>query len=58
MAPDVSNKTIGELVAKTEAELLKYRNFGPTSLEDIKKALKEMGLSLGMESRESVRLGD
>jgi len=42
-------KTIGQLVAKTEAELLKMKNFGKTSLQEIKKKLEEMGLSLGMK---------
>jgi DNA-directed RNA polymerase subunit alpha len=41
-------QTIGELVAKTDAELLKYRNFGRGSLNNIKQALAEIGLSLGM----------
>ncbi len=38
--------TIGELVRKTEAELLGCKNFGVTSLNEIKKALNEFGLSL------------
>ena len=42
-------KTIGELVAKTEAELLKMKNFGKTSLQEIKKKLEGMGFSLGMK---------
>ena len=33
---------------KTEAEMLKYRNFGKKSLNEIKQKLTEMGLSLGM----------
>ena len=37
---------IGELVRKTEAELLGCKNFGMTSLNEIKKALEEFGLSL------------
>ncbi|MFN0116713.1 MAG: DNA-directed RNA polymerase subunit alpha [Elusimicrobiota bacterium] len=41
-------KTVGELISKTEEELLSYRNFGKVSLDEIKKRLKEMGLSLGM----------
>ncbi len=40
--------TIGELVRKTESELLTYRNFGRTSLAEIKEKLAEMGLKLGM----------
>lgn len=42
-------KTIGELVRKTEAEMLKYRNFGKKSLLEIANILKDMGLNLGME---------
>ena len=42
-------KTIGELVAKTEQEMLLYRNFGKKSLQEIMEMIKEMGLSLGME---------
>jgi len=39
--------TVGELVQKTEADMLKYRNFGKKSLTEIKDKLKELGLSLG-----------
>lgn len=42
-------KMIGELVRKTEADLLAYKNFGKKSLEEIEERLKELGLSLGME---------
>ncbi len=41
--------TIGELVRKTEEELLAYKNFGKISLTEIKEKLKEMELSLGMQ---------
>ena len=41
--------TIGELVRKTEDELLSYKNFGKVSLNEIKDKLKEMDLSLGMQ---------
>ena len=41
--------TMGELVQKTEAEMLKYRNFGKKSLNEIKDILAGMGLSLGMK---------
>ncbi len=41
-------KTIGELVQRTESEMLKYRNFGKKSLTEIKEVLEKMGLSLGM----------
>lgn len=40
---------IGELVVKTEAEMLKTKNFGRKSLNEIKEILSEMGLSLGMK---------
>jgi DNA-directed RNA polymerase subunit alpha len=40
---------IGELVQKTEAEMLKTKNFGRKSLNEIKGILEEMGLSLGMK---------
>jgi DNA-directed RNA polymerase subunit alpha len=42
-------QTIGELVQKTDAEMLKTRNFGKKSLNEIKAILTEMGLSLGMK---------
>lgn len=40
---------IGELVVRTEAEMLKTKNFGRKSLNEIKDILAEMGLSLGMK---------
>ena len=40
---------IGELVQKSEAEMLKTQNFGRKSLNEIKDILSEMGLSLGMK---------
>ena len=39
--------TVGELASKTEADMLKYRNFGKKSLTEIKAKLVQMGLSLG-----------
>jgi len=42
-------KYIGDLVQKTEAEMLKTKNFGRKSLKEIKEVLAEMGLSLGMK---------
>ncbi len=42
-------KRIGDLVQKTESELLKVKNFGRKSLKEIKEILSEMGLSLGMK---------
>jgi DNA-directed RNA polymerase subunit alpha len=41
-------RTIRELVAKTENDLLKTKNFGRKSLNEIKEILQTMGLSLGM----------
>ncbi len=41
-------RLIGELVQKTEQEMLKTKNFGRKSLKEIKEILGEMGLSLGM----------
>jgi len=42
-------KLIGELVQKTEAEMLKTKNFGRKSLKEIKEILATMGLGLGMK---------
>lgn len=42
-------RTIGELVQKTESEMLKYRNFGKKSLAEIQEILTAMRLSLGMK---------
>jgi DNA-directed RNA polymerase subunit alpha len=42
-------QTIGELVQRTEAEMLKTKNFGRKSLNEIKEILASMGLSLGMK---------
>jgi DNA-directed RNA polymerase subunit alpha len=41
-------RTIGELVQKTEAEMLKQRNFGRKSLKEILEILHGMNLSFGM----------
>ena len=40
--------TVGELAQKSEAEMLKYRNFGKKSLNEIKGKLHDLGLGLGM----------
>jgi DNA-directed RNA polymerase subunit alpha len=42
-------KSIGDLVQRTEAEMLKTKNFGRKSLKEIREILAEMGLSLGMK---------
>jgi DNA-directed RNA polymerase subunit alpha len=41
--------SVGQLAQKTEAEMLKYRNFGKKSLNEIKDKLQQLGLSLGMK---------
>jgi len=40
--------TVGQLAMKTEQEMLKYRNFGKKSLNEIKEKLSALGLALGM----------
>ncbi len=47
-------KTIGELVQKSESEMLKTKNFGRKSLNEIKEMLSGMGLALGMPIDERV----
>ena len=42
-------RTVSELVQKTETELLKTRNFGKKSLNEIRTILGDMNLSLGMK---------
>jgi DNA-directed RNA polymerase subunit alpha len=42
-------RTLGDLVRKTEGDMLKYRNFGRKSLKEIVDILEGMGLSLGMD---------
>ncbi|MCG3174426.1 MAG: DNA-directed RNA polymerase subunit alpha [Myxococcota bacterium] len=42
-------RRIGDLVQKTEAEMLKTKNFGRKSLKEIKEVLTNLGLSLGMK---------
>jgi DNA-directed RNA polymerase subunit alpha len=46
-AENIAN--VAQLVVRTEAEILKVRNFGKTSLKEVKAKLAEMGLSLGMD---------
>jgi len=43
-----SIRTIGELIQKSEAEMLQFRNFGKKSLDEIKDVLHSLGMSLGM----------
>jgi DNA-directed RNA polymerase subunit alpha len=49
-------QSIGELVQKTEAEMLRTKNFGRKSLNEIKEILANMGLSLGMRIDQHGRL--
>jgi DNA-directed RNA polymerase subunit alpha len=49
-------QTIGELVQKTEAEMLRTKNFGRKSLNEIKEILANMGLALGMRIDQHGRL--
>jgi DNA-directed RNA polymerase subunit alpha len=49
-------QTIGDLVQRTEADMLKTKNFGRKSLNEIKEILTTMGLSLGMRFDEQGRL--
>ena len=51
-------KYIYELVEKTEADLLKTKNFGRKSLNEVKEVLTEMGLSLGMKLHNFPRVRD
>jgi DNA-directed RNA polymerase subunit alpha len=44
----VKVETVGQLVVMTEAELLKVRSFGKTSLREVRRKLADIGLSLGM----------
>ncbi len=48
-------RVLGGLVEKTESEMLKYRNFGKKSLQEIKVKLVEMCLGLGMTLKDEVR---
>ncbi|MFP5260022.1 MAG: DNA-directed RNA polymerase subunit alpha, partial [Acidobacteriota bacterium] len=41
-------QTVGELMQKTEHEMLKTKNFGKKSLEEIRRVLEDMGLEFGM----------
>ncbi len=52
---EASIRTIGELVTKTEPELLQHRNFGKKSLNELNDILKKMGLSFGMKLHEDIK---
>ncbi|MDG2292446.1 MAG: DNA-directed RNA polymerase subunit alpha [Phycisphaerales bacterium] len=49
-------KSVGELVGRTEQDLLSVRSFGRTSLREVKRRLEELGLSLGMQMPEGYEL--
>lgn len=46
---DAGIRTLGDLVRKSEAEMLKYRNFGRKSLQELVDILADMGLHFGMD---------
>lgn len=48
-------RTLGDLIMKTEQELLSYKNFGETSLEEIKQMLSQKGLRLGQGLEDGAR---
>jgi DNA-directed RNA polymerase subunit alpha len=48
-------RTIGDLVQKTEAQMLKYKNFGKKSLSEIQNILQGMNLHLGMNVQERLK---
>ncbi len=50
-----SIKSIGDLVRKTESQMLKYKNFGRKSLSEIGEILTSMGLTLGMDVEARLR---
>ncbi|MBU1083840.1 MAG: DNA-directed RNA polymerase subunit alpha, partial [Candidatus Omnitrophica bacterium] len=45
-------RTIGDLVKRKESEMLKYKNFGKKSLNEINAVLSSMGIQLGMDMDE------
>ena len=47
-------KTIGDLIQKTEGQMLKYKNFGKKSLNEINAILVGMNLHLGMNIEDSL----
>ena len=51
-------QTIGELITKTESEMLKTKNFGRKSLNEVKEILADMGFSFGMKVDEQGRIID
>ena len=53
---NASIRYMGEMVQKTESEMLKFRNFGQKSLNELKEKLVELELHLGMDLKEEVRI--
>lgn len=51
-------RSIGDLVKRTEPEMLKFHNFGKKSLDEISSVLESMGLHLGMGSEDSAETED
>ena len=51
-------QTIGELITKTESEMLRTKNFGRKSLNEVKEILADMGFSFGMKIDEQGRIID
>lgn len=47
-------RLIGELCTKTESKMLRYRNFGKKSLDEIKEKIEKLGLELGMQLSETL----
>ena len=47
---------VGELVQRGEGEMMKYRNFGQKSLNELKEKMIDMGLHLGYDVKEEVRI--
>jgi DNA-directed RNA polymerase subunit alpha len=45
----ISIQTVGDLVQRTEKDMLDIENFGRKSLEELKKVLEDMGLTFGMD---------
>jgi DNA-directed RNA polymerase subunit alpha len=54
----MSIDTLGDLIQRTEAELLSYKNFGETSLQEIKDILVAKGLRLGMRREEVLAVAE
>ncbi len=55
---DAGIRTLGDLVRKSEAEMLKYRNFGRKSLQELVDILSDMGLHFGMDVDSIMLPGD